>query len=59
MSKRPDFITAKEAAQKLGIHLDTVYHLLLTKKIPSYKIGRRYRIDPRELDGWLIEHRNK
>lgn len=42
-------ITANEAKNLLGIHLNTLYRLAKNKQIPSVKIGSRFRFNKQEL----------
>ena len=48
-----DVLTAREAAQYLRLTLPTFYRYLWEGKIPSSKIGGRYRFKKSLLDKWL------
>ena len=48
-----DVLTAREAAQYLRLTLPTFYRYLWEGKIPSSKIGGRYRCKKSLLDKWL------
>jgi excisionase family DNA binding protein len=50
-------VSAKEAAQKLGIGLTTTYKLLRVGALPSVKVGRRpnYRVPVRSIEEALAE----
>ncbi|HWO88823.1 MAG TPA: helix-turn-helix domain-containing protein [Gemmatimonadales bacterium] len=46
-------MTAKEAAEYLRVHLQTVYQWHLEGKIPAERAGRSLRFRKSELDAWL------
>lgn len=46
-------LTAREAARYLRLTLPTFYRYLWSGKIPSAKIGGRYRFNTTVLDQWL------
>ena len=48
-----DVLTAREAAKYLRLALPTFYRYLWQGKIPSSKIGGRYRFKKSLLDKWL------
>ena len=48
-----DVLTAREAAQYLRLALPTFYRYMWEGKIPSSKIGGRYRFKKSLLDRWL------
>ena len=48
-----DVLTAREAAKYLRLALPTFYRYLWEGKIPSSKIGGRYRFKKTLLDQWL------
>ena len=48
-----DVLTAREAAQYLRLALPTFYRYMWQGKIPSSKIGGRYRFKKSLLDRWL------
>ena len=48
-----DVLTAREAAKYLRLALPTFYRYLWEGKIPSSKIGGRYRFKKSLLDRWL------
>lgn len=41
----PTLVTAEELAEILRVHVNTVYSLARTHRIPSIKAGRRYLFD--------------
>ena len=50
-------LTAKEAAQSLGLAEQTVRQWANMRKIPSVKLGRALRFDVRELEAWIDSNR--
>ncbi len=50
---RTDVLTAREAAKYLRLALPTFYRYMWEGKIPSSKIGGRYRFKKSLLDKWL------
>jgi molybdopterin-binding protein len=50
---RTDVLTAREAAKYLRLALPTFYRYMWEGKIPSSKIGGRYRFKKSLLDRWL------
>jgi len=49
----PDVLTAREAAKYLRLALPTFYRYMWEGKVPSSKIGGRYRFKKSLLDNWL------
>jgi excisionase family DNA binding protein len=54
MNDRMTF-TAKETAKVLGIGMNKVYELLISKKIPSKRYGRKYLISKCMLEKCINE----
>lgn len=50
MTLEKNFYTAKEAAQILCVHYQTVRNLIKTGKLHAIKIGRDYRISKETLE---------
>jgi len=48
-----DILTPIEAGLYLNVHLRTIYRLVKEGKIPSRKIGGRWRFKRDILDEWL------
>ena len=42
-------VSIGEAAEKLGVHADTLRRMIERKKIPSYRIGRAWRLKVEEV----------
>ena len=45
-------LTTDELAAYLRISRSTVYRLLKRQKIPGFKVGKDWRFDPEQIDGW-------
>ena len=46
----PRLLTAKQAAERLGVVPDTIWDWCQMKRLRHRKLGRMIRIDPRDLD---------
>ncbi len=58
MDKKPgDILTIEELGAYLRISKSTLYKLVREGKIPSQKIGRRWRFRKGAIDNWLEETR--
>jgi excisionase family DNA binding protein len=54
----PRLLTPQEAADYLGLGLNTIYIWAREGRLPSYKIsGAVLRFDANEVRAWLEEHR--
>lgn len=51
------FITVKEAAKRLGLHVMTVYKLIKSKKLKGYCFGRAYRVLENDLDAFIEDNK--
>ncbi len=56
-SPRNRLLDVSDAAELLGITVRHVRRLIYERRIPYVKIGSRVRIDPRDLDRFVDEHR--
>ena len=54
-----EFYTAQELANKLQVNVMTIYRYIKAKKLKAYKIGKEYRIDKAEFEGFLKRVSNK
>ena len=45
-----------EAAQYLGLDVDTVYKKARLRELPSVKVGRALRFDVKALDRYIEQH---
>lgn len=50
-------LTAKELADKLGVHSNYVYALATSGQLPSFRIGGNRRFSWSEVNAWLKEQR--
>lgn len=56
-----DLLTAKQAASRLAVHVNTVKRMVRLGQIPHYRIGDRgdLRFDPADIDAWLATKRKE
>lgn len=54
-----EFYTAQELADKLQVNVMTIYRYIKAKKLKAYKIGKEFRIDKSEFEGFLNKVRTK
>jgi excisionase family DNA binding protein len=50
-----DLLDLHEAASLLGMHWKTLEGMARSRKIPAFKVGKRWRFRVSSLNGWL-EH---
>ena len=50
-----EILTAKEASEYLKIALPTLYRYMKMEKIPSFRIGNRWRFKRSLLDQWILD----
>ncbi len=48
-----NWIGIAEAAEHLGIHVNTLRNLIRKTDIPGHQIGKRWRFKKSELDEWV------
>lgn len=48
-------ITAQEAADYIGVHIDTVYTMVRQKEIPHVRVRRRILFNRDTIDAWMRE----
>ena len=51
--RKPDLLTANEAAKHLRLHVKSLYRLAKEGKIPARKVGGQWRFYSEVLDAWL------
>jgi len=56
MSER--LLSAKELAEKLGVHVNYVYGLAASGQLPSFRIGGTRRFRWSEVEAWLEAQRD-
>lgn len=49
-------LNAREAAEFLGIAVDTVYRMARLRELPSVKVGRALRFDVVALERYVEQH---
>ena len=55
----PPLLTAKEAAARLHIHVNSLKRIVRRGQIPHYRFGDRgdLRFAPADVDAWLVKQR--
>ncbi|MEP7304197.1 MAG: helix-turn-helix domain-containing protein [Acidobacteriota bacterium] len=53
----PHLIAVHKVAHRLDVKPQTVRRLIRHKKLPAYRVGARLRVDPRDVDAYLLAHR--
>lgn len=48
-------LTVEQVAAKLQVHWQTVLNYIKSSKLRAVKLGRGYRIDPKDLETFLEE----
>jgi excisionase family DNA binding protein len=49
-------LNVREAAQYLGLEIDTVYRKSRLREVPCVKVGRALRFDMRALERYIEQH---
>jgi excisionase family DNA binding protein len=49
-------LNVREAAQYLGLEVDTVYRKSRLREVPCVKVGRALRFDVKALDRYIEQH---
>jgi excisionase family DNA binding protein len=50
--ERPEFLTARQAAELLQVHILTVYRLAESGEVPAFKAGRQWRFPRTAINRW-------
>lgn len=53
----PALIRLEETARRLGVSMTTVRRLIEAGELPAVRVGRVYRMDPRDLDAFIQAHK--
>jgi len=53
------FFTVEQVAKKLQIHWQTVLTYIKSGKLKALKLGRGYRIDPKDLENFIESNKTK
>ena len=51
--KQKEFYSAHELANRLSVNVMTIYRYIKAKRLKAYKIGKEFRIDKVEFEGFL------
>jgi len=49
-------LSVREAAQYLGLEVDTIYKKSRLREVPSVKVGRALRFDVKALERYIEQH---
>ena len=55
--KMKTFLTIDEVAQTLNLSKMTIYRYINGGKLPAYKFGREFRIEPKEFEAFLAKNK--
>lgn len=55
MDDSPEVMNSRDACIYLGITRDTLYKYALTRQIPAFKMGNRWKFKKSTLDRWMEE----
>jgi excisionase family DNA binding protein len=59
MSAADALLGPKDVASRLGVPISWVYSAAEAGTLPSFKIGKYRRFDPREIAAWLEQRRQR
>jgi excisionase family DNA binding protein len=57
MSKAKPFLTLEEVAEMMGVNYHLIYRLARSGELPSYRVGKLYRVSQEDLDLFLQKNR--
>ena len=57
--KEKDFYTARDLADKLQVNIMTIYRYIKAKRLKAYKMGKEFRIEKGEYNGFLNRVKTK
>jgi excisionase family DNA binding protein len=52
-------LTAQEAAQYIGVHLDTIYNMVREKQIPHVRVRRRIIFSKETINAWMRDQEQR
>ena len=55
MEELSNTLTVAEAARKLGVHIDWIYHMLYAGKLTAKKVGRKWQLDRLDVERYKRE----
>jgi len=53
MAESPEVMNIRQASEYLGVSPDTLYKYAYEARIPSFKLGNRWKFKKTVLDGWM------
>jgi excisionase family DNA binding protein len=53
------FLTIDDISKTLNLSKMTIYRYINAGKLPAYKFGREFRIEPKEFEGFLKKNKIK
>lgn len=56
MASDRQILKVKEVSEMLSVHTSTVYKLIREGKIPSFRIGTKWRFRTDQIEHWIAEH---
>jgi excisionase family DNA binding protein len=59
MIKNKEFYLAQELADKLRVHIMTIYRNIKAGRLKAYKIGKEFRIEKTEFERFMNEAKTK
>ncbi len=58
-NKKDEFYRAEDLAEKLKVHIMTIYRYIKAGRLKAYKIGKEFRIDKKEFERFLNSVKTK
>jgi len=52
-------LTLQECSERTGLGLSTIRKWCRLKRLPTIRLSNRVRIDERDLDAWIAQHREE
>lgn len=59
MSKDKQFLTLEEVAEMMGVNYHLIYRLARSGELPSYRVGKLYRVSREDLNAFLEKNRQQ
>jgi excisionase family DNA binding protein len=53
------YLTVAQLLKHLQIHRNTIYQLLLQRKLPGFRVGRDWRFSLEAIEQWQRDHQMK
>jgi excisionase family DNA binding protein len=58
MSQAKKYLTIEEVAELMGVNYHLIYRLVRSGELPSYRVGKLYRVSQEDLDLFLQKNRH-